>query len=402
MNKFYVYALLDERKPGDYSYEIDDIVIDLSYEPFYIGKGTGNRMVIHEKLALIESNTTIKDNKIRKIWSEGKKVIKTKILDQLDENTSLELEIKLIKEIKRKEEGGPLINLTDGGDGLKNPSLEVRQKISESSKNRIITEETREKLRKNWFSKLSRLERIRISRGISLEEAQIINDEISNKIGSYIKGSKHSNETKQKISSSMKGIPKPIRTEQHKKNLSISLKGKRSGFNNPMFDKNFRDFRIKKHGESKEKLLENERRNKINITTLEKKDKASKMFPGVPYNVYMQAYALYNNGMNKEEALRIAEENNLKNNIISKENKIKLDVSKFYKKLNDDTLNPYKKELYDTSLFLLELRKNKGIRDFKDELKDINAYLGKKYRNDKIKELQQMIDFYGIKIEESN
>ena len=91
---------------------------------------------------------------------------------------------------------------------------------------------------------------------------------------------------------------------------------------------------------------------------------------------------------------------NLNNNKTGKENKIKLDISKFYKKLNDGTLNPYKKELYDTSLFLLKLRKDNGIRDFKDELNDINTYLGKKYRNDKIKELRRMIDFYGIKIEE--
>jgi hypothetical protein len=400
MNKFYVYALLDERKPGNFTYEIDDIVINLSYEPFYIGKGTGNRIASHEKNALLESNTTIKDNKIRKIWNEGKKVIRSKILDQLDEDTSLELEIKLIKEIKRKEDRGPLINLTDGGDGLKNPSLEIRQKIAEGNRNRIISEETREKLRNNWFQKLSRLERIRISRGISLEEAQVINNQIIEKTTLARLGSKHSEKTKLQMSLKQKGVPKPPRTDNHKRNLSISLKGKYFGINNPMFEKNFRDFRVKKYGEDQEKILENERRNKINITTLEKKDKASKMFPGVPYNVYMQAYALYNNGMNKEESLRIAEESNLNNNKIGKENKIKLDISKFYKKLNDGTLNPYKKELYDTSLFLLDLRKNKGIRDFKDELKDINAHLGKKYRDDKIKELQQMIDFYGIKIEE--
>jgi len=401
MNKFYVYALLDERKSGNFTYEIDDIVINLSYEPFYIGKGTGNRIAAHEKNALLESNTTIKDNKIRKIWSEGKKVIRSKILDQLDEDTSLELEIKLIKEIKRKGEGGPLINLTDGGDGLKNPSPEVRQKISEANKRRIISEETREKLRNNWFQKLSRLERIRISRGISLEEAQVINNQIIEKTTLARLGSKHSEETKLQMSIKQKGVPKPPRTDNHKRNLSISLKGKYSGVNNPMFEKNFRDFRVKKYGENQEKLLENKRRDKINNTLADKKKLAEEMFSGSVYNVYMKAFDLYKKGgYSKEEALRIAEENNLNNNKIGKENKIKLDISKFYKKLNDGTLNPYKKELYDTSLFLLKLRKDKGASDFKDELKDINAYLGKKYRDDKIKELQQMIDFYGIKIEE--
>ena len=31
MDKFYVYALLDERKPGDFSYETEDTVIDFNY-----------------------------------------------------------------------------------------------------------------------------------------------------------------------------------------------------------------------------------------------------------------------------------------------------------------------------------------------------------------------------------
>ena len=397
MNKFYVYALLDERKSGDFSYEIDDIIINLSYEPFYIGKGTGNRIATHEKNALLESNTTIKDNKIRKIWSEGKKVIRSKILDQLDEDTSLELEIKLIKEIKRKEEGGPLVNLTNGGDGLKNPSPEVRQKISTWAKNRIISEETREKLRNTWYNKLSRLEKIMFSRNITREQAQIINNQIIEKTTLARLGSKHSEETKLQMSASMKGISKPPRTDEHKTNLSISLKEKHSGFNNPMFEKNFRDFRIQKFGEDQEKILEGERRNKINSTLAEKKRLAKAMFPGSVYNVYMKAFDLHKKGgYCRDEALKIASDENDKSNKISKENKIKLDVSKFYKKLKDGTLNSYKKELYDTSLFLLELRKSKGIRESNDELNDINAYLGKKYRSNKINELQNMIDFYEI------
>jgi hypothetical protein len=401
MNKYYVYALLDERKPGYYEYEIDDIIIEFNYEPFYIGKGTGNRIAIHEKSATFESNTNIKDNKIRKIWSEGKKVVRTKVLDHLEDNVAFDLEIKLIKIIGRRESGGPLINLTDGGDGLKNPSPEVRAKISEGSKNRIISEETREKLRNSWYNKLSRLEKIKFSRGITLEEAQVINHEISMKVGSYRKGTKHSEETKRAMSLRQKGVPKPPRTDEHKKNLSASMIGKFAGEFNPMYQKNFRDNRIKKFGEIKEQELENERIDKINKTTNQKKLEAEALFPGTPYNVYMQAYNLYNKGTSLEDSLRIATENNEKNNRIAKENKIKKDVANFYSKLKNGTLNPYKKELYDVSLFLLELRKQKGVRDSLDEVKDLNLYLSKKFRKDKISELEQMINFYGVCIEEN-
>lgn len=402
MDKFYVYALLDERKPGIYTYNIDDIEIEFHYEPFYVGKGTGNRIVIHEKSASYESNTTRKDNKIRKIWKEGKKVIRSKVLDRLDEDIAFELESKIIKEIKRKEDGGPLVNLTDGGDGLRNPSQEVRQKISEAAKNRVISEETREKLRNNWFQKLSRLERIRISRGVSLEEAKIINQEISDRAGLSRKGKLHSEETKKQMSINRTGVPKPTRTESHRKNLSISLKGKYEGINNPMYDKNFRDFRVQKYGEIEEKRLEDERRDKINNTTLQKKSIAEAMFPGTPYNVFMKAYNLYSKGISKEEALEIADKDNKRNNDIAKNNKIEKDVKDFYRKLSDGSLNPYKKEMYDVCVFLLKLRKQKGVREEDKEINDLKICLNKKFRKDKIKELQTMIDFYGIKVEENS
>jgi hypothetical protein len=402
MDKFYVYALLDERKPGDFSYETEDTVIDFNYEPFYIGKGTGSRLTIHEKLAKEQSNNNIKDNKIRKIWSEGKKVIKVKVLDQLNEEVALNLEIELIKKIKRKHEDGPLINLTEGGDGLKNPSPEVRQKISESQKNKIFSELTREKLKNNWISKLSRLERIRISRKVSIDEAQIINDEISQRAGNSRKGIPHSEEVRQRMSLQRKGVPKLPRTLQHKRNLSISLKGKFIGPNNPMFNKNFRDFRVQKYGIDVEKQLEQDRIDKMVNTTQSNKVLAQQLFPGVPYNVYMSAYASYSKGKSKEDALQEAIEENSKNNQKGKENKIKKDIDKFYDKLKNGTLNSYVKESYELSIFLLKIRKDKGIRDFKNEINDINLEFNKKLRVNRINELQRMIDFYGLKIEKDN
>jgi hypothetical protein len=38
VKKYYVYAFLDKSKPGNFNY--GDLKFD--YEPFYIGKGTGD------------------------------------------------------------------------------------------------------------------------------------------------------------------------------------------------------------------------------------------------------------------------------------------------------------------------------------------------------------------------
>ena len=401
MNKFYVYALLDERKPGEYKYEIDDIGISFNYKPFYIGKGTGSRIVDHEKRAKDQKNITYKDNKIRKIWSEGKQVIKSKILDHLEEDSAFDLEIQLIKEIKIKNEGGPLVNLTEGGEGLRNPSPEVRKKISDAAKIRVYSEETRAKLRNNWFFKLSRLERIRIAKNISLEEAHIINNEIIQKTIDARTGAKHSEEVRKKMSMNMRGIKKGPITEEHRKNLSISLKGKFEGPNNPMFGKNFRDFRKEKYGEEIEKVLEQERTDNGKVTTEKNGIEAQKLFPGVPYNVYISAYASYKKGIPKDEALKKAIENNSKSNEKGKINKIKKDVDKFYKKLESGTLNPYKRENYDLSLYLLELRNVKGQRESQDEINDINLKFNKKLKINRMKELEYMINFYGVRSDRS-
>lgn len=42
-NRFYVYALLDPRKPGKYKYG----EYEFDYEPFYVGKGSGDRCEHH-------------------------------------------------------------------------------------------------------------------------------------------------------------------------------------------------------------------------------------------------------------------------------------------------------------------------------------------------------------------
>ena len=240
------------------------------------------------------------------------------------------------------------------------------------------------------------------SRGISLEEADIINNQIIQKTAYAKTGSKHSDETRQNMSINRKGVPKPPRTKEHKMNLSISLKGKYDGPNNPMFCKNFRDFRVEKYGSDVEERLEKDRINKIVNTTKSNKEIAKDLFPGVSYNVYMSAYASYKKGKILEDSLRDALEKNSYNDKKGKENKRKKDVNHFYKKLESGTLNPYKRENYDLSLYLLELRRVNGQRESQKEIDDLNVKFNKKLRINRMKELEYMINFYGLKIEESN
>lgn len=59
MKKYYIYALLDSSKKGEYIY--DDI--KLEFEPFYIGKGTENRL----KHSLKSKSNTFKVSKIKSL-----------------------------------------------------------------------------------------------------------------------------------------------------------------------------------------------------------------------------------------------------------------------------------------------------------------------------------------------
>ena len=63
---FYVYIYLDPRKPGEYVY--DDLKFD--FEPFYVGKGIGNRLNRHIYLYKYDNCNSFKYNKINKIKME--------------------------------------------------------------------------------------------------------------------------------------------------------------------------------------------------------------------------------------------------------------------------------------------------------------------------------------------
>ena len=60
--KHYVYIYLDPRNPGKYKYRIEDKILELDYEPIYVGKGFGDRYVCHWHYFIHHPNDILKKN----------------------------------------------------------------------------------------------------------------------------------------------------------------------------------------------------------------------------------------------------------------------------------------------------------------------------------------------------
>lgn len=127
------------------------VLFYLNGTPCYIGKGKGDRWLNHEQKKRFRNNYLkgiIIDAKQR-----GLSLPKIKIREHITETEAFETERILIKIIGRRNLGtGPLVNLTDGGDG---------------ETGRVVSQETRAKLRDiNLGKTLSEEHKANISRGL--------------------------------------------------------------------------------------------------------------------------------------------------------------------------------------------------------------------------------------------
>jgi hypothetical protein len=121
MNHFYVYAYF--REDGS---------------PYYIGKG--QRVRAYQPHRRRGISFTPKDRSRIRFFHEG-----------LSNDDAQMWEVFWIAKFGRKDEGGILINLTDGGEGAGRPhSVESKKKMSDywsGRKRKPMSEETKEKIR---------------------------------------------------------------------------------------------------------------------------------------------------------------------------------------------------------------------------------------------------------------
>lgn len=133
---FFVYVYLNPEKVGSFQY--DNLHFD--YEPFYVGKGKGNRDT--KRLERVRKNNKIREksfliNKLKSLHRKNLSPIHIRVYDKLTEEEAFTKEKFLIEIIGRRDlKLGPLVNLTNGGDGVSGRifSADEKSRISERMK----------------------------------------------------------------------------------------------------------------------------------------------------------------------------------------------------------------------------------------------------------------------------
>lgn len=177
-------------------------------QPFYVGIG------IDEKRAY----SKIKRNSY---WKNivNKTDYEVEILfNDLTWEEACEKEREFIKLYGRKDTGtGCLVNMTDGGDGLINPGIETREKISNSRKGKTHThsEETKRRISE------SRRGKPHPHKGSKKSE------ETKNKLRDFRTGTKLSEDHKRKIGEGGKGKKHSLETIENMKKAWIKRKAKK-------------------------------------------------------------------------------------------------------------------------------------------------------------------------------
>lgn len=143
--------------------------------PFYVGKGRKGRWLMHQHH--VKPGRSHKDNIFYQARQLGLEVPKVKIAERLTNAEACKIEIAFIAALGR-EPNGILVNKTAGGEGLADPSDEVRAK------------------KRAWF--LANLHRTHspeaIAKRVIARTGHEVSQETRDKIAQSLRGSKHSPE----------------------------------------------------------------------------------------------------------------------------------------------------------------------------------------------------------------
>lgn len=160
MDRFYTYVYLDPRKSGRFEYDSGRVCFD--FEPFYVGIGSNGRRHrdhLNEVKRLMAKGITNKEIrnsggnfhkifKIKKMINEGYEPIIIKVLTKVGKQIAIDHEIDLVAKIGRVgNKTGPLVNMTGGGEGMRDVSDELSARLGKIQRRRFEDPAEREKSR---------------------------------------------------------------------------------------------------------------------------------------------------------------------------------------------------------------------------------------------------------------
>lgn len=185
MSEFYTYLYIDPSRN----------------EPIYVGMGQKKRAWYHLKRKDMHPFV----QRLQKMAREGVQPIVTFLVNGIDSELADLVEQEAISKYGRKDLGqGPLLNLTDGGEGLKNVTESTRRKIGEASRGRkhtpeakaaisaflrtrkrnSLSEESKDKIRQKALGrKLSAEHKAKIGKGVSVSVRPPCSEATKAKIG---------------------------------------------------------------------------------------------------------------------------------------------------------------------------------------------------------------------------
>lgn len=206
MGKFYVYLIF---RPN--------------WIPCYVGKGHGGRWLVHFRKCYNPHLAAI-------IAKAGGRLPVIKLDENLAGREAEKLEKRYIRIIGREMRGGPLVNQTDGGDGVVGRSPEACARHGRLMKGRKHTSTHKEKIRLGGIGKHHWTEEMRaalsakkMGKKLSLEHRAKLSAAKKGK-PSNMSGKHHTEEAKAKNRAAHLG---KSHSEEHKKRIGEALKGKR-------------------------------------------------------------------------------------------------------------------------------------------------------------------------------